>query len=199
MIGAQYVWTAQFAPRRFRLFATFIQGMRNHNHRCVTEHHTNISTGRLAYHPCMAGESRFNILKIGARLRMTKPETDIASAQSVVPALAYLAASQIRGVIILLAPAYGPQDWHVCLIMIVLLLFSCMAAILWKRSLPMVAILVAVLYFLVFFAILATVLARGHYASSSFVWQNNQSFYTGDMPGVSYCVGFVTMAVIFTG
>jgi len=63
----------------------------------------------------------------------------------------------------------------------------------------MVAILVAVFYFLMFIAIVVTALARGHYASSSFVWKNNQSFYTGDMPGVSYCVGFATMAFAFTG
>jgi len=147
----------------------------------------------------MASESRFSILKKGERLRMTRPETDIASSQSVVPGLAYVTAIQIRGAIILLAPTYRPQDWHICLIMIGLLLFSCMAAVLWKRSLPMVAILVAVFYFLIFFAVLAAVLDRGHYASSSFVWQDNQSFYTGDMPGVSYCVGFVTMAAVFTG
>lgn len=74
-----------------------------------------------------------------------------------------------------------------------------MAAILYKRSLPMVAILVAVFYFLVFFAVLITALARNHHAGSSFVWQNDQSFYTGNMPGISYCVGFATMAFIFAG
>lgn len=116
-----------------------------------------------------------------------------------VPAITYLAANQVRGIVILLAPAYIPQDWHVCLIMIGLLLFSCMAAILWKRSLPMVATLFAIFYFLVFFAVFGTVLARGHFADSSLLWRNNDSFYTGDMPHISYCVGFVTVAFTFAG
>lgn len=64
----------------------------------------------------------------------------------------------------------------------------------------MLSIIMTVYYFLMFIAVIATVLARGHYASNSFVWQNTESFYTGDMPsGISYCVGFVTMAFTFAG
>lgn len=80
-----------------------------------------------------------------------------------------------------------------------MLLISCMAAVVGKRSLPIVAILIAVFHFLIFFAVLATVLARGHFASNASVWQNDQSFYTGNMPGVSYCIGFVTMVFTFAG
>lgn len=110
--------------------------------------------------------------------------TDFIPVQLLVPALAYLAASQARGIIILLSPAHAPQHWHVCLIMVGFLLFSCMSAILWKRWLPMMAILAAVLHFLFFIGIIATALAKEHYADSSFVWQNDHSIYSGDTPAV---------------
>jgi choline transport protein len=130
---------------------------------------------------------------------MVREHTDFIPTQSVVPAIAYVVASQIRGIIILLSPSYVPQSWHVCLIMIGLLLFSCMTAILWKRSVPTVAILVAIFHFLLLIAIIATALATETYADSAFVWQNHESLYAGDRPGVSFCVGFVTMAFAFAG
>jgi len=116
-----------------------------------------------------------------------------------VPAIAYLTASQIQADIILLSPTYVPQNWHVCLIMVGLLLFSCMGAILWKRSLRMVAILVAVFHFLALIACIATGLATEHFADNSFVWENDQSLYAGKSPSISFCVGFLTIAFAFAG
>ena len=115
------------------------------------------------------------------------------------PAIAYLTASQIRSVIILLSSTYVPQNWHVCLIMVGLLLFSCMASILWKRSLRTVVILVAVFHFLALIGCIATGLATEKFAESSFVWRNDQSSYTGSTSGISFCVGFVTIAFAFAG
>jgi len=90
------------------------------------------------------------------------------------PAIAYLTASQIQADIILLSPTFVPQTWHVCLIMVGLLLFSCMAAIFWKRSVRMVAILVAVFHFLALIACIAAGLATEHFADNPFVWQDDQ-------------------------
>jgi len=130
---------------------------------------------------------------------MPGQQTGVDIGQSSVPAIAYLTASQIRSVIILLSPTYVPQNWHVCLIMVGLLLFSCMAAILWKRSLRTVAILVAVFHFLALIGCIATGLATEHFAERSFVWQNDQSPYTGSTSGISFCIGFLTMAFAFAG
>lgn len=96
-------------------------------------------------------------------------------------------------------PTFESQDWHICVTMIGLALTNCVAAIFWKKHLPAVVIVLAIYHLLLFFGVIAAILASGTHASNSFVWQNEKSFAGWGEHGISFCVGLVSLSFVLAG
>ncbi|KAH7128601.1 amino acid/polyamine transporter I [Dendryphion nanum] len=116
--------------------------------------------------------------------------------QTGIPSIAYLAGTQIQGLIVLNNPTYMPERWHGTLLVIAVATFSIIFNTLLARKLPLIEGIILVLHIFGFFAIFITLWVLAPRSTSSQVFTTFQDNAGWGSIGLSCLVG--QLAPIFS-
>lgn len=169
--GAQYHWTALFAPPRMKSFMTWMQGEDTHSRSQAIIATNWISTGWIT----------------------------VFAWQAAATSICFLVATQIQGLIVLNYPNYVFERWHGTLLMWAVMIITFGVNVYAIKILPALQLVGGIFHVTFFVAIVVPLVLLSPRSTPQFVFTELLNKGGWESDGISWCIGLLSVTYCFLG